>query len=79
MTRQTHPLTFIDPVCGKPWIHVKSIPAPMDPLDPARFEHLDGSEVEPWEPLMCESCGRMGGNEVLPYMTIAENYVERTD
>jgi hypothetical protein len=56
-SRTTHPLTFIDPKCGQPAWHSQSVPVEDDPVVAARVQHLDGSAVEPNDPMICESCG----------------------
>lgn len=58
MTIETNPLTFIDPVCGKPWIHGDHVRLVTEFCDPHGFEHLDGSPCLPGDPVRCESCGR---------------------
>lgn len=61
MSITTHPLSFIDPVCGKPAFHRSRVPDPWEPILPstaAEEEHLDGSPCLPTDPFKCESCGR---------------------
>lgn len=58
MSAQTHPLTLIDRVCGKPAFHIDKVPKPADPIDHRRHEHIDGRPVRSDDLFVCESCGR---------------------
>jgi hypothetical protein len=59
MSAETHPFTFIDPVCKQPAFHRSSVPKFLDPVVHTEFEHLDGSSVEMWDQSICESCRRL--------------------
>lgn len=77
MSHATHPLTFIDPVCGKPGWHADSVPLPTDPILAHRAEHLDGSAVQSSDLVACESCWRVvwpGDGELVD----PANYVPRS-
>jgi hypothetical protein len=89
MTALTHPLTLIDPVCGKPWKHAAGIPLPSDPLVAEPWEHIDGSPVLSTDDVCCDTCGRKIMVQYMPsgddffidiaFMLDPANYVPRDE
>lgn len=81
MSAKTHPLTFIDPVCGKPGFHIVGVPLPCDPIVASRFERLDGTTPNACDVFACMSCGRpfqlWPGDS--PALLSPSNYVRRPD
>lgn len=58
MSAATHPMTLIDPVCGRPWAHASHVPKLTDLITHEGWEHLDGRPMQRLDIIECESCGR---------------------
>ncbi|MDQ0084577.1 hypothetical protein J2W35_004946 [Variovorax boronicumulans] len=79
MSIETHPLTFIDPVCGRAAFHVTAIPQPLMVMEAKDIQHVDGRPVMPGEMAVCDSCRRqfyMSG-ALDRRLLIPANYVPR--
>lgn len=80
MSVASHPLTYIDPVCGRPSFHTVAVPVPSDPIIAWRYERLDGEPVKTTDAFVCQSCGRgfWPPAESTAFLDSA-NYVERSN
>jgi len=79
VSAETHPLTFIDPECGRAAFHIAAIPQPLTVMAAKDIEHVDGRPVMPGEIAGCDSCRRnfyMSGALDRRLMNLA-NYVPR--
>lgn len=57
MSVESHPWTYIHPLCGKPAMHRVALPFSSDPIWGLDHEHIDGRPCELWEIFACDSCG----------------------
>lgn len=83
MTTKTHPWTFLDPHCGQPALHARTIPrltsSIVDMVDFGELEHLDGRPVAlVARAFLCGSCrGQLLDPLVLAAMTVESNWRRR--
>lgn len=79
MSAETHPLTFIDPECGRAAFHITGIPVPRTVMASKDVRHIDNRPVLPGEIAACDSCRRpfmLAGRDSLRLLNPA-NYVPR--